>query len=523
MKERRLKILVAVMAIAVIGLLSVQFYWMSNIIRVEEERFNKTVGQVLSKTAELLEKKEAADAVMHNITGNKKNVMVIIENGTKDIGKNISKDRTHKIRFIREDTSNANLHYEVRYFGNADSSPSKVKVYKKALPNSSQSGFAYKVWNDKIDTVLTSRKKLVQNVVTELVDVNTFKPIEKRTSVSEIESVLSNELRNAGINTEFYFGVTNPDSNKLALVKSGTDISELQRSNLRASLFPNELFAEHNQLIVYFPHQESYLLGTVAGMLALSVGFIFLTVFVFYKTVEMFLRQKKITAIKNDLINNITHEFKTPISTIAIACEALTEPKLADGKNSVERYSKIIGEENNHLKLMVDALLTTASMEKGELNINKVSVNLHEIIEASSAKFQHTLYQKNGKIELNLSADKFTIEGDAFHLANIFSNLIDNAIKYNEQPPVITITTKNEADTVVVTVRDNGIGIPKEHLGKIFDTFFRVVGGNIQDVRGNGIGLSYTKKIIEELGGQISVQSEIEKGSEFTITFPIKM
>ncbi len=518
MKEQKLKIIIALMTVSVIGLIAVQFYWMANIIKVEEDRFRRTVFRSLRKVSEELEKKEAATTVVKKVSNGKGNVLFFLQDQFKN--KPIHLDSLRKMSYLRIDTNNHGFNYEVKYFADNDTMVDRLKAFsgssrfaKYFIPPSSIS-------NSVKDTSIQKRHLLVQNVVTELMAINARKKIEERVSSDQLEKDLSLEFNSNGISSEFYFGVNRANKDSLTLLKTGTDTTELKKSIFKVNLFPDEIFFNPNQLIVYFPHQKRYILASVGGMLVLSVGLILVIVGVFYKTVEMFLGQKKITAVKNDLINNITHEFKTPISTISIACEALNEPGLLIEKNSVTRYSKIIKEENDRLKMMVDALLNTAALEKSQFNLSKEKIDLHELILSAASKFENIISQHGGKIIFELKASKAVVTGDKFHLTNIMNNLIDNAIKYNERPPEIILSTRDEYKTIIITVKDNGIGISKEHQTKIFETFYRVSSGNIQNVRGNGIGLSYAKKIVETLGGDISVTSEVGIGSEFRIILP---
>ena len=227
------------------------------------------------------------------------------------------------------------------------------------------------------------------------------------------------------------------------------------------------------------------------------------------------------------MINNITHEFKTPISTISIACEALNEPGLTKDTASVGKYSSIIKEENERLRMMVENILASAAFEvspqngNGSLHLSKENISLDEIINKALGKFEEALKQKNGEILFEGIPSGIIINADKFHFTNIISNLIDNAIKYNEQKPEIKVSVFRDSDSAIINIRDNGIGIAKENLDKIFDTFYRVPTGNIHNVRGNGIGLSYVKKIVVEHGGSISVKSALGKGSTFEIKVPV--
>ncbi|MEK6552584.1 MAG: HAMP domain-containing sensor histidine kinase [Bacteroidota bacterium] len=518
MKEQKLKIIIALMTVSVIGLIAVQFYWMANIIKVEEDRFRRTVFRSLRKVSEEIEKKEAATTVVKKVSGGKGNVLFFVQDESKN--KPIYLDSLRKMSYLKIDTNHHGFSYEVKYFADNDTMVDRLKAFsgnnrraRYFIPPSSIS-------NSVKDTSIQKRHLLVQNVITELMAINAHKKIEERISADQLDKNLSFEFSSNGISSEFYFGVNRANKDSLTLLKKGIDTTELKKSIFKVNLFPDEIFFNPNQLIVYFPHQKRYILASVGGMLVLSVGLILVIVGVFYKTVEMFLSQKKITAVKNDLINNITHEFKTPISTISIACEALNEPGLLIEKNSVTRYSKIIKEENDRLKMMVDALLNTAALEKSELNLSKEKIDLHELILSAASKFENIINNKSGRIIFELNASRAVITGDKFHLTNIMTNLIDNAVKYNESPPEIKVSTRDENKAIIITVKDNGIGISKEHLSKIFETFYRVSSGNIQNVRGNGIGLSYAKKIVETLGGDISVTSEAGVGSEFKIILP---
>jgi two-component system, OmpR family, phosphate regulon sensor histidine kinase PhoR len=519
MKKHKLKIIIALMSAAVVGLILVQIYWISNMIRVEEEQFQKSVFTALMETAGKLQKKEAAHNIINKISGGKNRVVLMLDDNSKGKTLNMS-DSGKSIRVVKIETNGDKFNYTIKY-SSSDSIPHSIKSFSNYFVKSpTVSSVAVATFNDKSN----KKQALVQNILTEMVDVASKKKIEERVNVSELDKTLHEQLKNQGIETDFYFAVDNT-SNKtvkdtLVLIKAGTDTVELKKSKFRMPLFPMEIFSNENQLVLYFPHQKSYVIKSIAGMLSLSVGLILIIIGVFYKTVEMFVKQKKITDVKNDLINNITHEFKTPISTISLACEALNEPNLLVEKNSISRFSSIIKEENDRLKIMVDSLLNAAAMEKDEISLTKENVDMHEVICSVATKFSETIKSKNGKLTLNLNAEDFIITGDEFHLTNIIANLIDNAVKYNDREPEIIISTRNDNRNILITIKDNGIGISKEHLTKIFETFFRVASGNIQNVRGNGIGLSYVKKIIEAHTGTINVTSTSDLGSEFIINLP---
>jgi len=527
MKERRIKIIVSVMTICVIGLIALQIYWINNMIKVEEERFERSVSIALVNAAAKIEKQEAAKAVIGKITGGKNNAVVVVQNDSLP-NKNIF-NKHLPFQVMHFDSSNGgNFGYSITY---SDSAPGKkkIEVFESHISTPSKKNFNYS-WNSKTDTLIFKRNQLVQNVLTELVETNPAKKIEDRISIKQLDTLLQHEFRNNGINTEFYFAVNKIKADSLTLIKQGADTTMLRYSDLRTMLFPAEIFFNPNQLVVYFPNKRSYLFSSVAGMLGLSIGLIIVIVGIFYKTVQMLVRQKKITETKNDLINNITHEFRTPISTISIACEALNEPDLTKDSSAVGKYSSIIKEENERLRMMVDNLLNTAALEtehklngNNSYNLMFENVEIDEMINHAVGKFQETLKQRNGKIQTEGIPSGLIVNADKFHFTNIIGNFIDNAIKYNEHEPEIKIYLRHDSGKAIIGISDNGIGIAKENHNKIFDTFYRVPTGNIHNVRGNGIGLSYAKKIVEAHKGNIAVQSALGRGSLFKISIPISI
>ncbi|MGB5847683.1 MAG: HAMP domain-containing sensor histidine kinase, partial [Ignavibacteriaceae bacterium] len=291
-------------------------------------------------------------------------------------------------------------------------------------------------------------------------------------------------------------------------------------SSYKAQLFPEEVFRSANYLILSFPNRTGYLLRSVSTTLLISLLFIFSIIFLYFKTVKILIRQKKVAEIKNDLINNITHEFKTPISTIALAAEALQEPDLNKDKVAIEKYSSMIEEENNRLRNMVDSLLNTALLENGEYGLEKSEVDIHALIKNVVSRNKLRLATANAEIILELLADDHQVIADQHHITNILNNIIDNAIKYSSHKPLIKICSVNKSDGITILISDNGIGIDKHQQKKIFDTFYRVPTGNIQDVRGYGIGLSYVKKLVEAHGGTITVESKLNKGTTFNLYLP---
>jgi two-component system phosphate regulon sensor histidine kinase PhoR len=346
--------------------------------------------------------------------------------------------------------------------------------------------------------------------------------IENRISKTLVDSLLKLELRNAGLNTKYDYGVYNPIRNKLTLQKSGKYPNELMKSSFRYLLFPGEIFSTQNYLMIYFPNEKQYLISRIWLLLVVSIFLIATIIFSFTYVITTVFRQKKISEIKNDFINNMTHEFKTPISTISLACQALTDKDVVKNTGVYDTYLNIINEENNRLSGMAERILQSARLQKGEVVLKPEEINLYDVIVDAVQKVSLQVEKKGGKIEIQNNAAQAVVTADRVHITNIIFNLLDNANKYTPWAPIILISTKNIAEGILISVKDNGIGISKSNQKKIFDKLYRVPTGNVHNVKGFGLGLSYVKTVVEKHNGKITIDSELKKGSTFSIYLPFK-
>jgi len=255
-----------------------------------------------------------------------------------------------------------------------------------------------------------------------------------------------------------------------------------------------------------------------------SIFFTIIILAAFYLTVRTMLRQKKLAKIKNDFINNMTHEFKTPIATISLAVDAMRNEKVIDDRNKMSYFSSIIKEENQRMNRQVETILKASQLEKQEVELNLKPIHLHETIKKVVDNFSLQLEDKKGKVELALNANDDLVEGDEVHLSNTVNNLVDNALKYakDDVPPLVKLTTNTTAKNFILKIEDNGIGMNRETLKKIFERFYRAHTGNIHNVKGFGLGLSYVETMVEAHGGDIKAESTLGKGSTFTIEIPLK-
>jgi two-component system, OmpR family, phosphate regulon sensor histidine kinase PhoR len=242
---------------------------------------------------------------------------------------------------------------------------------------------------------------------------------------------------------------------------------------------------------------------------------------IFTYTILIILRQKKLSMIKNDFINNMTHELKTPISTISLASQMLEDGSITNTPRTIEQISKVINQESKRLSFQVEKVLQMAVFNEGRLKLRFKELDLNNIIANVIANFELRVQNKNGSLITEIEAENAQIKGDEVHITNVIFNLLDNAVKYSNGEPRIVVSTINKKDFVVVSVKDNGVGIPKEHLSQIFERFYRVPTGNVHNVKGFGLGLSYVKKIAEVHNAEIKIESAVNKGTNFSLFFPL--
>ncbi len=274
------------------------------------------------------------------------------------------------------------------------------------------------------------------------------------------------------------------------------------------------------QLKLIFPEKEEYINAEMGTLFITSVILILIVLILFWRTILFLLKEKQLSEHTTDFLNNMTHEFKTPLTNIALAGKMMIKDPNIKQEDKIKHYSGIILAENEKLRLQVEQVLSMTALERGEIPLQKTELDLHQLITDSLRSISIQIENKQGSIKVNLDAERFVVMGDKTHLTNAFSNLIDNAIKYSKERPEITVQTSNAGENLIIVVSDSGIGIEKEYQKKVFDKFFRVPTGDVHDVKGFGLGLAYIKKIVELHKGTIKLESESGKGTTFTITLP---
>jgi two-component system phosphate regulon sensor histidine kinase PhoR len=367
---------------------------------------------------------------------------------------------------------------------------------------------------------MEKKKAMEVNQYEGMLNFNRHLPYTAFLTKGRLDSLISLELNIRGIDTRFEFGIFKPEGLEFLIQNSSNYSKELIEKGYAKILFQTDIYTSPEYLLLYFPHEKQFLLTELWGMLLISIILIIVIVYSFTYTISTIFRQKRLSEMKTDFINNMTHEFKTPISTISLACEALQDPDLRRSDEVSSTYITMISEENKRLSGMAEKILQTAVIDKGQLKMKKETINVHEIIQDVIKNLRIQVEIKDGVIRSNLTAAKPQVEGDRMHITNLVYNLLDNANKYSPKRPVIKINTENAHNGIILTIEDNGIGISRQEQKKIFDKLYRVPTGNIHEVRGFGLGLSYVKAIVEEHHGKITLESEVDRGTKFTVFLP---
>ncbi|MDZ4824550.1 MAG: HAMP domain-containing sensor histidine kinase [Flavobacteriales bacterium] len=489
MNERYLRVLIIVSTVAVLGLIAIQVYWVNNSFELRQQEFSNSVQKAMNITAIELEEFE---------------MMARMERQSGSPSISISSVQDSSVVISSHDD--------------------QLDTLKSGNIQMGKDSIFFQQWGESglQQSEILEQSGFLDDIMTGAMELDIYRSVTERVDTVLLDSLLRSFLANEGVKAGFHFAVFN----RLKKPEILADADLANQKNLldghATQLFPNDPLADPAYLHLWFPHQQRYLLTSMWMMVLVSVVLLLFIMFLFSFSIRIIYRQKKLSDVKNDFINNMTHELKTPISTISLACEALNDPDMRSSQNSVENYVRMISEENKRLGVLVENVLRTAIFEQGDMNLRIDKLNMHDIIRTVIRNVAILVKQRQGSIITKLDAGDPMVEGDALHLTNVVYNLIDNAIKYSGEKPMVEISTRDSGMNIVIEFTDNGIGISKENQPKVFDKLYRVPTGNVHNVKGFGLGLSYVKGVAEKHGGSVALESELKKGSTFTIQIPRK-
>jgi two-component system phosphate regulon sensor histidine kinase PhoR len=556
MSKRKIRLLIALMSFALLGLIGFQAYWLRFMLETKQENFAKDVRTSLDQVVRKLEKQELVvlaerqkkfESIAAAPKPKVKPAPVFIEPAMQEEHPVLTPPRQDVIFVRKSFMLPSGQLAEVTEEYTVDEDPEefrqRMRVEKemnrmlkreqqkfinkmRRRPNRPNQNFGDR--NAQSQAQLAKEKserqdleKVLQKtqLAKEVFSDFLFKerPILQRIQPAYLDSLIRKELAGKGVNLGYSFGIQSAPKNWT--YTSSPEIKQ-QKALFEADLFPNDLHPSKNILKIYFPDSGAFIWQTMGLSLAGSGLLLLVMIGCFYFAVLTILRQKKLAIVKNDFINNMTHEFKTPITSISLATQLLQE-ELKPGKNeSLLRYLGIIKDENTRLGQQVERVLQTAQMEREEITLKRKKVDLtaliHQVVEINGPLIDSV----NGSLQLFLGEHPAILEVDEVHISNVLNNLIDNAVKYSPSNPHIEIEVTEQGQGISIQVNDQGIGMPKEALNSIFDAFYRVPTGNVHNVKGFGLGLSYVKKIVEAHGGKVQVKSKLGEGSTFEIYLP---
>ncbi len=482
MKKSTIWILTIVMALTFVGLLYMQFVYMEEMINMREQHFDEGVKRSLYSLSTTLERNETRNYLEEEL--------LMVEPGIA--GNSLLNDNS-----------------------TPDFSSQPGSIYNRNKDK-------YKKFQETLQKQYLYQKSLLNEVVLTILSQSSSRPIIERVDTTLMKAYLNSELANNGITLGWDFAIVDRHG-KVVAKSAGYDENGDINEMFTQTLFPNDSEARRYYINVFFPERNKYIFKSISFMIP-SFCFTFVLLVVFLFTIVIAFRQKKLSEMKNDFINNMTHEFKTPISTISLAAQMLNDPGVRKSGTMLEHISTVINDETKRLRFQVEKVLQMSMFDRQKATLKLQEVNANQLIHNIVNTFKLKVEKYGGKIDSQLDAEIAEVKVDEMHFTNVIFNLLDNAVKYRREdtPLELMVTTRNlPSNRIEIAIADNGLGMKKDDLKKIFEKFYRVSTGNRHDVKGFGLGLAYVHKMVTELKGDIRVESELGKGSKFIITLPI--
>ncbi len=508
MKKKTIWTIAIIMGFSFLVLLFLQLNYIEEMAEMKKEQFDESVNRALYQASRNLELNETLRYLEKDIN----------EKERKAFSRDSAATKAKMDSGVHQSPkSGAYSTFELKTIANNPSQTPKAMILtndrntisatKKALQEVVKNRYVY-------------QKALLEDVVYNILYSASDKPLKERINFKLLDQDLKAELLNNGIDIPYHFTVSTQDGREVYRCPDYTD--EGEENSYSQVLFRNDPASKMGVVKIHFPDMNSYIFSSVRFMIP-SVIFTIVLLVTFIFTIVVIFRQKRLSEIKNDFINNMTHELKTPIASISLAAQMMNDKSVTKSEKMVEHLTKIINDEAKRLRFLVEKVLQMSMFDRKKAVFKKRKLDLNEMVENIANSFSLRVEHTGGKVYTDIEAVESTIYVDEVNFQNVIFNLMDNAVKYKkpDEPLNVYMKTWNDDKHLYLSVRDTGMGIKKENLKRIFEKFYRVHTGNVHDVKGFGLGLAYVKKIVDLHGGEISVDSEYGKGTTFTIKLPI--
>ncbi len=517
MNKKTIWILTAVMTIALIWLIIFQIYWIKNSINLKEKQFSQLVNKSLAEVRKQLETDETIIEIsneVYSLSSSKESLPDFgsFNNLPESISDSFGLNQTFSTQKITIPNNNFPAYDSVIRLYSGDSLIYKVNT------NAKNNEFKYNDIQNYILEKVTNKTLFVEKIVNKLLNFND--DIYQRINYDKLNNLIVKSFANHGITPQYEFVVKQQDTT--CIVKTKNYKEPKNNETYKTQLFQNDMFSSPVYLYLYFPQKKNYILTSLGYMGIAVVLLTLILIFLFTFTMYIIFRQKRLSDVKNDFVNNMTHELKTPISTISLAAQMLKDKNISFDNDKLQNMASIIEDESKRLSIQVEKVLQVAIFEKGKLKLKYTKININELIDKSIHNLELQVKNSGGTLIKDTKAESPIIDADEIHITNVIYNLLDNSIKYCKEHPEIIIRTSNKHKGILICVEDKGIGISKNDKNRIFERFYRVPTGNIHNTKGFGLGLSYVQKVIDEHKGNIKVESVINEGAKFEIYLPYK-
>lgn len=511
MKKSTIWLLAVIMALTFIGLLYVQIMYMENMIKMRNEQFTEAVKRSLYAVSTSLELDETQRYLDEYLEEEEKKMLSSYEQ--KQDKQDIASTH-HQFSIVSPDGTVASFSFREQTSTIITPAAPRQKEHNTLIST-------YRNMQEARKGQYLYQKGLLNEVILNMLSKASNRPVMERIDIKKLESYLKSEFENNGLNLPFQFAIYN--KNEKIIYSSNQYDPKIEGNLFTQAIFPNDPPAKINYLKVYFPTKRDYISSSVKFMIP-SFAFTFILLVTFLFTIITAFRQKKLTEMKNDFINNMTHELKTPVSTISLAAQMLKDSDITKSPDVFKHISGVINDETKRLSFLVEKVLQMSLFERQKAALKLKEIDANDLVANVANTFVLKVEKYGGTMDIDLQATESDIYVDEMHITNVLFNLMDNAVKYRrpEVPLTLMARTWNENGKLLISVEDNGIGIKKEYLKKVFDRFFRVPTGNVHDVKGFGLGLAYVRKIIEDHKGTIRAESGAGNiGTKFIITLPL--